>query len=206
MLQLQAVNTKLLELLNKIMAVEAFDNFVLVGGTSLALQEGHRLSIDIDLFGNSPIDEFEFTEILKEFGKAVILRKSPNIIIYSIDGIKVDFVNYQYPLIEEAILEDNIRLASKKDIAAMKLNAISGRGSKKDFIDLALLLNTYSLREMMSFYKQKYQDGSEFLVIKSLTYFEDADNEPMPVMLINESWDDVKKKVIHATEDYLNTI
>lgn len=100
MLQTQTIQPKLLELLTKIMASEVFKNFFLVGGTSLALQIGHRFSIDIDMFGNSEIDEFEFTEELSAFGKVTIIKKSKSIIIYSVNGIKVDFVNYKYPLLE----------------------------------------------------------------------------------------------------------
>lgn len=206
MLQTQTVNQQLLELLNAIMQIDIFNNFNLVGGTSLALQRGHRISIDIDMFGQSEIDEFEFTEALKVFGNVIILKKSKNIIIYSVNGIKVDFVNYNYPLLADLLITDGIRLVSEKDIAAMKLNAISGRGSKKDFIDLFVLLGKFTLSEMIAFYKEKYHDGAEFLVLKSLTYFEDADEEVMPVMLIKDSWIDIKRKIVSVTEEYLQTL
>ncbi len=77
----------------------------------------------------------------------------------------------------------------------MKLNAIAGRGSKKDFIDLYFLLKTYSLDELIGFYNQKYFDGSEFLVRKSLAFFDDADKEPMPTMLNDLSWDELKNTI-----------
>lgn len=206
MLQTQTVNKQLLELLNAIMQIDTFKGFNLVGGTSLALQRGHRISIDIDMFGQSEIDELEFTSSLKPLGNVIILKKSKNIIIYSVNGIKVDFVNYNYPLLENLIVENDVRLVSQKDIAAMKLNAISGRGSKKDFIDLYVLLETFSLSEMMGFYKKKYHDGTEFLVLKSLTYFEDADEEVMPVMLIKDTWEEIKKKIVSVTEEYLQKL
>jgi len=196
MLQTQTIRPELLELLKKIMSSELFKNFNLVGGTSLALQIGHRFSIDIDMFGNSEIDEFEFIEELSNFGTVVVLKKSKNIIILSIDGIKVDFVNYKYPLLEELIIEENIRLVSDKDIAAMKLNAIAGRGSRKDFIDLYFLLKKYSLEELLDFYKKKYLDGSEFMVLKSLTYFEDAENEEIPIMFEPIDWEKIKQVII----------
>jgi len=196
MLQTQTIRPELLELLKKIMSSELFKNFNLVGGTSLALQFGHRFSIDIDMFGNSEIDEFEFIEELSNFGTVVVLKKSKNIIILSIDGIKVDFVNYKYHLLEELIIEENIRLVSDKDIAAMKLNAIAGRGSRKDFIDLYFLLKKYSLKELLDFYKKKYLDGSEFMVLKSLTYFEDAENEEIPIMFETIDWNKIKQTII----------
>ncbi|RZJ64638.1 MAG: hypothetical protein EOO45_18505 [Flavobacterium sp.] len=206
MLQTQTVNRKLLELLNKLMTIELFNDFNLVGGTSLALQKGHRISIDIDLFGNSEIDELEFTNVLQDLGKLTILKKSKNIIIFSVDGIKVDFVNYKYPLLETPLYIQNIRLVSQKDIAAMKLNAISGRGSKKDFIDLFFLLQNFTLEEMIGFYRQKYKDGSEFLVLKSLNYFDDADTEDTPIMIIKSPWEEIKQKIREVTEEYLKKL
>jgi predicted nucleotidyltransferase component of viral defense system len=198
MLQTQTVQPKLLELLRQIMSCEVFDGFNLVGGTSLSLQMGHRFSIDIDMFGNSEISESEFIEELSQFGKVITLKKSKSIIIFSIDGIKVDFVNYRYPLIDKINTVQNIRLVSDKDIAAMKLNAIAGRGSKKDFIDLYFLLKKYSLDEMLAFYNSKYLDGSEFMVRKSLNYFDDADNEEMPVMFKEISWENIKREIINT--------
>lgn len=87
-------------------------------------------------------------------------------------------------------------MLSKKDIAAMKLNAIAGRGSKKDFIDLYFLLDDFSLVEMLSFYKQKYDDGSVFMVQKSLTYFEDADEQQQQQMFLDFDWEACKQKII----------
>jgi hypothetical protein len=178
------------------MRQQEFDNFTLVGGTSLALQIGHRISIDIDLFGKSEIDEQAFLQILKNKGDLHVLKKSKNILICSVGGIKVDFVNYQYDMLEKPIIIDSIRLTSMQDIAAMKINAIAGRGSKKDFIDFYYLLGYYTLEEMLSFYLKKYPDGSEFMARKSLTYFDDADNEETPLIFENISWQVIKKKIL----------
>lgn len=198
MLHTQTIQPKLLELLKKIMASDVFEAFNLVGGTSLALQIGHRHSVDIDMFGTSEINEIEFVQQLSNFGSVSIIKKSPNIIIFSIDGIKVDFVNYKYPLLDTIKHIDGIRLVSDKDIAAMKLNAIAGRGSKKDFIDLYFLLKKYSLQEMISFYNSKYSDGSEFMVLKSLTFFDDAEQEEMPIMFENIDWNRIKEEILLA--------
>jgi hypothetical protein len=185
-----------MELLKKIMSENTFSDFNLVGGTSLALQIGHRNSIDIDLFGNQSIDFELFIAILKKIGKTEIFKSSKNILITQINEIKVDFVNYTYPLLEKPFEIDGIRMLSKKDIAAMKLNAIAGRGSKKDFIDLYFLLNEFSLREMMDFYCSKYLDGSEFMVYKSLSYFEEANLQPEPKMFKDFNWEICKQKII----------
>lgn len=200
MLQTQTVSPELLELLEKIMKINLFDDFLLVGGTSLALQIGHRNSIDIDLFGDCEINEELFTKTLKDLGTFEVFKRSKNILISSINGVKTDFVHYQYPLLKNSLVIDGIRMASKEDIAAMKLNAISGRGSKKDFIDLYFLLNEFSLKDMIDFYLQKYFDGSKFMVIKSLTYFSDADPDQTPKMYQDFNWETCKQKI---TEEVL---
>jgi len=149
------------------------------------------------IFGNCDIQPEIFIEKLKDFGEVIVTQSSKNIIITEVSGIKVDFVNYKYPLLSEPIIENSIRMLSKRDIAAMKLNAIAGRGSKKDFIDLFFLMDEFSLNEMMRFYLQKYSDGSEFMVQKSLTYFEDADEQLNPKMLSkNFNWESCKQKII----------
>ena len=168
----------------------------MVGGTSLALQLGHRNSVDIDLFGNQDINQYLFEEKIKEFGEVEISQSSKNILITKINDIKVDFVNYKYPLLKEFLVVDNIRMLSTQDIAAMKLNAIIGRGSKKDFIDLFFLLNEFSLKEILNFYTQKFNDGSIFLVQKSLTYFDDADIQPQPKMFKDFDWEICKQKIL----------
>ena len=201
MLHYKSVSTELLELLEFVMNQREFNEFNLVGGTSLALQMGHRISIDIDLFGASEIDEDLFLEVLKKYGTVQVIKKSKNILICSVNGIKVDFVNYQYRLLESPLLEENIRLVKKKDIAAMKVNAVAGRGSIKDFIDIYFLLNEFSIKEMIGFYLQKYPDGSEFMVRKSLTYFDDADNEEAPILFHDISWSEIKKTILLSIDE-----
>ena len=179
------------------MSQSMFSPYGLVGGTSLALQIGHRLSVDIDMFGEAKPDEDAFIGTLSSFGHVQILQKTANILICNVDGIKVDFVCYPYQLLRPFEVMDGIRLASLEDIAAMKLNAIAGRGSKKDFIDFYFLLRKYSLEEMIAFYQVKYPQGSEFMVRKSLTFFDDADKESDPVMLENLSWSQIKKDLLN---------
>ena len=179
----------------------------MVGGTSLALQIGHRTSIDIDLFGTLEADEFEIDKILSKIGSITLLKKTKNINIYLIDGIKVDLVNYHYPWLEGKIIEDNLRLAGTKDIAAMKLAAFTGRGTKKDFVDLNFLLQFYTLEEMIGFYKRKYTDASlEILVLKSLTWFDDADSEEDPRMVMPMNWEIVKDFITLNMKKYLSDL
>lgn len=82
----------------------------------------------------------------------------------------------------------------------MKLAAVTGRGAKKGFIDVYFLLQTYSLPELLGFYRRKYPDGNDFLVYKSLTYFEDAELESMPKMLISTDWTKVKNYIVEQVK------
>lgn len=203
MLYYNTVQPELLELLNALMQNDVFENFQLVGGTSLALRIGHRISTDLDFFGQVELDEMEFSIELQKYGVPKILKKSKNILIYSINGIKVDFVNYKYPLLKSPLEIEKIRMASFEDIGAMKLNAICGRGSRKDFIDIYFLLSFFTMRELLEFYHQKYKDGSEFLVLKSLSYFEDANQEDLVNMIEPVSWEEIKNRIISETQNLL---
>ena len=175
-----------------------FQGLRLVGGTALALQLGHRKSIDLDLFGTMEADQLEIREALEDSHRISVVKESKNIHIYLVDGVKVDFVNYRYSWIDEAVIDSDITLASVKDIAAMKIAAVIGRGTKKDFIDIDMLLRSFSLQELLELYMQKYPDGSLFIAMKSLAYFEDAESDPMPVMFEETNWEDVKTRIREA--------
>ena len=203
MLHYETVDEDTLGLLKQLQSLGILSEMRLVGGTSLALQIGHRKSIDIDLFGNLSAEYENLIDELKTLGEVVPLKNSKNIHSLLINNIKVDIVNYEYKWLTNKITIDNIQLASIEDIAAMKLNAIIGRGSKKDFIDLFFILKNYSLATLMDFYTKKYNDGSTFLVLKSLTYFEDADMEEMPFMFNNIDWQTIKDNIKKAHADYV---
>ena len=203
MLHSETVDEGTLGLLKQLQSLGILSEMRLVGGTSLALQIGHRKSIDIDLFGNLSVAYDNLMDELKTIGEVVPLKNSKNIHSLLVNDIKVDIVNYEYEWLTNKITIDNIQLASIEDIAAMKLNAIIGRGSKKDFIDLFFILKNYSLATLMDFYTKKYNDGSTFLVLKSLTYFEDADMEEMPFMFDNNDWQTIKVNIKKAHADYI---
>lgn len=203
MLFYKTIHPKTLELLKSIQQIPIFKDLRLVGGTSLSLQIGHRISIDIDLFGKIDTTDLEINTQLKKLGKLKTIHKTGNISIFSIGNVKTYIVNYPYPWIDTARLEDNLILANMQDIAAMKLAAITGRGSKKDFIDLYYLLQQYTLEEMLQFYETKYDDGSKFMVLKSLAYFKDADEELMPKMFDSISWENIKESLKETLRNFL---
>lgn len=196
MLYYETIEPATLELLRQLQEVPLLSKTHLVGGTSLALQIGHRKSIDIDLFGEIDCEQYELVDALSDFGKLTILKESKNIHVYQLDGVKLDIVNYKYPWIKPIIVEDNLRLSGMEDIAAMKITAIIGRGTKKDFIDLAFLLDIFSLDEILNFYNEKYPEASRFMAMKSISYFDDAESDPMPYMLKEASWNDIKNRIL----------
>lgn len=202
MLSLRTVEPHTLELLRAISNLSIASETRLVGGTSLALQYGHRNSVDLDFFGSVPFDDNMIESALKSVGTLQVIKRTPNIKMYVIDGVKIDIVNYCYDWIDEPVIEDDMRLASPKDIAAMKINAIEGRGKKKDFIDIYVLLQHYSLQELMQFYKQKYPEYSEFRALLSLSYFTDADEQMMPTMYIQDTWEEMKDYIQHVVSLY----
>ncbi len=196
MLSYKTIDPHTLELLKRLTAEPFLAKARLVGGTALALQYGHRMSIDLDFFGDIKEDSIVIKDILRTIGPISVYKETTNIKIYSVNGIKVDFVNYKYPWIDSVIEKDGLRLASPKDIAAMKINAIEGRGTKKDFIDMYFLLQHYTLDDILKFYAEKYPENSIFRGLMSLSYFEDAEDELMPKMFSNIQWDDMKQFIL----------
>jgi len=198
MLYKSTVSRSTFKLLEALQSIEEFSKLRLVGGTALALLIGHRISVDLDLFGEVEFD----SQLFNDFDKVQVIKKSKNINIYEINDVKVDIVNYSYPWLDNELHIENTRLASLKDIAAMKIAAVTGRGSKKDFVDLFFLLKEFSFNEIISFYEQKYYDASIYLALKSLIYFEDANNEPPLNMIIVTPWQVVKDRIIEEVTKY----
>lgn len=203
MLSVRTILPNTLELLKKLCAQPELKGMRLVGGTALALQYGHRQSIDLDFFGHLQVSMDDIVLMAHRLGNVTITNQSSTILQMVLNGIKVDVVNYRcYDWIDAPVVEDGITLASPKDIAALKINAIEGRGTRKDFVDIYLLLQHYSLVRILEFYKQKYPEHSEFRAILSLTYYDDAETQPMPKMLINDTWEQMKSSISAAVKSY----
>ncbi len=196
MLYLETVQPDTLGLLKRIQALPLLSETRLVGGTALALQLGHRKSIDLDIFGEWGGQTLQ--SALQSCGSVVRTGGTGSLQFYELNQVKVDFVTYRYPWLKDSIVEDGVRLAQLEDIAAMKLEAITNRGSKKDFLDIAFLLELFSLREMLGFYQEKYSAGVNLLVLRSLVYYDDAEDDPMPVMLKPMEWETAKESIRQA--------
>ncbi|MCF7848640.1 MAG: nucleotidyl transferase AbiEii/AbiGii toxin family protein [Kiritimatiellales bacterium] len=191
-LHTDAAAPALLQLLQELMQEDRLDTFYLVGGTALALRFGHRESIDIDLFTDVAFNEATIADLLKaEYGMTEV-EIAENTVRGISNGIKIDVIAHRYPLLEAVEEHGGIRMLSLADLAAMKLNAIANRGSKKDFWDYAELLNVFSRDEMFSFCGRKYENDSIWNVEKSLCYFDDAEEDPDPRDLRGRTWEEIK--------------
>lgn len=196
MLHLATIEPHTLGLLTSLMQKDYLRQFVLVGGTALALQIGHRRSVDLDLFSVSDFDTDALLENLQQDFVVVPKAQTKGSLIIEIEGIKVDFIRFKYSFVYPIHIVDEIRMLSIEDIAPMKIDAIAGRGSKKDFYDLYFLLEKFSIQQIIEWYSQKYQHSTLFHVIKSLTWYEDAEPQVLPDVLFKKvSWPQVKKRI-----------
>jgi hypothetical protein len=172
--------------------------FYLAGGTALALQIGHRRSIDFDFFTSGDFDIGRVVQHLRTIGKFELFDRSEGTLSGALNDVRVSFFSYGYPMLEGLNSHSKLSIADMLDIALMKLEAISGRGSKKDFIDLFFLLKRFSLSGLLHRYPQKFgvDVSNHYHLMKSLVYFEDAEHQPMPLMLQDVSWEDIKSSII----------
>ncbi|PIY93338.1 MAG: hypothetical protein COY69_02155 [Candidatus Magasanikbacteria bacterium CG_4_10_14_0_8_um_filter_32_14] len=193
----ETLSQKTKMLLDKLTKEKWFKNFYLAGGTALALHYGHRESIDLDWFTPKNIRTEDLLSKLSKVGKFVVLQEEENIVEGTLDGVKVSFVSYPYPILGNFSMYNKVNLVSVWDIALMKLTAISSRNTKKDFIDLYYFLHKEktNLSGLLAKMKKKYKGiNYEILhILKSLVYFVEADKEPMPRMLEDIGWSKVKK-------------
>jgi len=207
MLHTEAIEPGTLSLLKELMALPELDNFSLVGGTALALRYGHRNSVDLDLFYHEKFDSFKIVTILESAFRERFFYKKQQTgfgVFCFIDEIKIDIVHFPHLPIAPIETEDSIRIYSIADIAAMKIQAILGRGKKKDFWDLYELLQHYSLDQIIKWHKLKYPGQMLAISIPhAITYFVDAEESDAPVSFKKQTWAGVKKGIQRAVRDYL---
>ena len=203
----KTVSAATLELIRDLQSDIPLKDFVLVGGTALSLQLGHRISVDIDFFTRNQFHNQELLEFLeKKYGFQMQYMHS-NTLKGIINGVFVDFLTHDYSMVAEPLIKDGIILASLEDIAAMKVNAITGNGTRvKDFIDIYFLLKRYSFSQIIEFYKIKYTTRNDFHAIKSLTWFEDVIIEEWPNMLLEKglTFSKLKREIIHRRDMFLD--
>lgn len=209
MLHKETINPYTLELLIRLQQKEYLKGFCLVGGTALALHMGHRTSVVLDLFSDFSFDTAYVVENLSADFNYKLFFPANNTLKGSIDGVQIDILAHRYPYVSPPLIIEDIVMVSVEDIIAMKLNAIAISGQRiKDFIYIFYLLKTYTIEEMIRFYKTKYATFNEVNVLKSLTWFDDIDHSDMPVLLENPTlkWAEASKKILQETQKYLRKI
>jgi predicted nucleotidyltransferase component of viral defense system len=195
MLHRKTVEPDTLSLIYSLQSKDYTQNFLLVGGTALSLQIGHRTSTDIDLFTNIRFDVESLLTLLQQDYKITVRNQMRHALLADINAVKTDFVFQPSNLIEEPTVIEKVKMASMLEIAAMKIGAITARGRKRDFVDLYCLLNHFTLNEILNAFLKKYRDATLELAIRSLFYFEDAESDFEPKCFFDYSWDKVKKKI-----------
>jgi hypothetical protein len=192
------IRQDILELLVTLQSRAELQDFHLAGGTSLAMQLGHRKSIDLDLFTQNDFNSNTLLEFLEEHYGFKMYFSSANTLKGQINDVNVDFITHKYPFVDQLICSENIRLFSIPDIAAMKLNAIAGNGTRsKDFIDMYFILKRFEVKDILFFYKKKYTERNQFHALKSLNYFEEISMADWPEMILekNLNLQNVKKSI-----------
>ncbi len=168
----------------------------LAGGVAVAARIGHRLSVDLDVFVPGGAPENWAEKLAQQAGRISIISRAEGTLYAEVNDVPVSVIRYAYPLLRNAerLPGFALPLASTDDLLCMKLSAIAGRGARRDFWDLhALLLSlNYGVERVLALYVQKYPVEDVGHVLKSLVYFADAEQEPLPTSLSVAHWEEVK--------------
>ena len=200
MLQTTTLPEYSLELLKRLSPVLEKTGFYLAGGTALALRLGHRLSVDLDFFSSSSFDPDQLLIKLQTLSNNPIhvFQKTEGSLCIEMQQTKVEFFHYPYPQIKPTESIEGITLASLIDNGVMKFSALVNRGTKKDFCDMAALLEIHTLSDWISYYQEKFPHSDTFMLTKSLVWFSDAEHDPTPQILNDQTWNDVKSTISKA--------
>ncbi|MBC9931214.1 nucleotidyl transferase AbiEii/AbiGii toxin family protein [Chitinophaga qingshengii] len=202
------VNPLLKHTLRQLMNCEIFDAFRLVGRTALSLQLGHRISVDIDLFTDSPYSSIDFKEIdrylrnnfsyVSDSGIDIIaMGSSYNVGENERDAVKIDLY-YTDTFIQPAYIVEGIRMATVEEIIAMKMDVVQRGARKKDFWDLHEVMDRYSLDQMIKLHQERYPySHDEKLIRLNIRSFEMADEDFDPVCLRDKHWELIKYEIVH---------
>lgn len=194
----ESVTPSCLAALEVLRSLPLMREFYLAGGTALALQLGHRISTDLDWFSTTHLllapEREAISQAINAHRALTVVSEQDGMLFTRLEGTDISLLHQRHPLLEPTVDFDGLQLASPVDIGVMKLAAVNSRGSRRDFIDLYCLRKMVALDRLLELAAVKYADRPSFLPIaaRALAYFEDAEQQPMPRMLVNASWVDVK--------------
>lgn len=205
MLQTSTVKKSTLELLKELQAEPLLSRTRLVGGTALSLQIGHRESEDLDLFSTEPLEGMLVQSLLIDKYGFIPSVVQENTLIGFVRGVKIDVIYHPFPWLEEPIVEDGLRIATKSDISAMKLHAIINSGKRpKDFVDVAFLSMHYSYNEQKQLLLKRYPAYDPIMADKAVIYFGDIDENLIPeIKMLGYAFDfeRIKNRIIKMTDN-----
>jgi hypothetical protein len=199
----EVLNLQTAHVLEMIGAHALSDGFYLCGGTALALHFGHRESEDLDFFSLKPFNPVDTQNIFRQYGDLKSTTLEENTFNTFFNGVKLQILGYPYPLLEPLLIWQGVAVSSVLDIACTKLVTVSMRGLKKDFVDIYFILKSYSLQFLLDSLTQKYAtvQYNRPHILKSLLYFEDAEDQPMPRMFHDTSWETIKSKLAKCVKE-----
>jgi hypothetical protein len=203
MLHFETLPPGTLDILTALTRHPALEPFGLVGGTSLSLRFGHRISEDLDFFTTDSFDSDSLAAEISPGHVSEIRRSGPNILHISLDNVKVDFATHRYPRLEPVEILDGVRISSLPDVIAMKLSAIVNRGAKKDFYDADMLIARLGLAKLLEHHHAKFANHDPVIVLRSLAYFSDAELQKDPASLTGATWVEVKERISTAVKKML---
>lgn len=168
------------------------------GGTAVALHLGHRQSFDLDFFTPTEFIELQWEQRLTKELVFKLAQRDWQTLIGTVDGVKISLFGYKYKLIRKPGIFYSIKVASLPDLAAMKLETVIGHGTKRDFMDIYFSAQKYGLQKLFEFYQEKYGnlEERELMLKKGLVFFEEADKEEIPQMLVKTDWSEVKRWIL----------
>ncbi len=179
------------------------EGWILAEGTGLALQLGHRVSEDLDFFRPDPFDPQPLVERLSQAGPLAVQSRAAGTLHATLGPVRISFLAAQAPLLFPGTRYRGMTIADPRDIAVMKVVAIGGRGSRKDFVDLCFYLRTGgALDTVFALVRRRFAriDYNEYHLMKSLVFFEDAETEPMPRLLRRASWREIKRTILEEVK------
>ncbi len=206
-----AVPRRLHNLLDRMIAAGIADEFYLAGGTGLALLLDHRRSVDLDFFSRANrLDVAGCRRLLsrlRRLPKWELREAMEGTVLGTLSGVRVSFFWYPEPLVRPPVRQGRLRIASLEDLGLMKIGAIIGRGSRKDFVDLYAICQRISLRRLVGLGRRKFRNVHDFTLqaLKALSFFEDAEQEPALVMTKPMGWAEVKAFFTHEVKQLTRT-
>jgi predicted nucleotidyltransferase component of viral defense system len=198
MFHLSTIKDETYQTLKTIFSVDIISNqFALAGGTALALQMGHRQSVDLDIFSDTEFDtrEIEISLSANPLLNFELVNSNRRMLFSYINHIKCDFVQEPARIIRPFVEQDNVKFFSTEDIAAMKMHTVCGRGKKKDFFDVYALVKVYGWHKMLEWFEEKYGNSQLYFLWRSITYFEDAEEDADVTGLppFTKNWNEIKE-------------